>query len=184
MLHYCRADARGVCFRADFERNSAGWPRKHEKTGQSPRSEAGVALVEMAICLPFILLCIAGLVNLASILFQLQVVADAARHGARVTAHLSNFQDSCFTLELTSSLETERFLQQYALQSSHFLASMWGVPQVTRASKSWDGVAADTISVRLDSTGATCLFCLDGLLGSLSLSSGSTFVMERTCTAP
>jgi len=54
--------------------------------GSSRLGDQGVALIEMAIALPFLLLVVAGIVDLGMLYWEKQIITHATREGARAAA--------------------------------------------------------------------------------------------------
>jgi len=50
----------------------------------SNKSQKGVAAVELAVILPFLLILLAGIIEFSLMLYNMQVLTNAAREGARV----------------------------------------------------------------------------------------------------
>jgi Flp pilus assembly protein TadG len=145
--------------------------------------QRGNAIIEFLLCLPLLLLVVTGLLNLGSILWQVQLFTDAVRYGARFAATRSNFEDVCSTLTGNGQIETANYMRAQA-PGAAAASSWWTLPaSQIRRDVSWDAdVAVDFVDVTIETNGSdNCLLCINNILDYIPVNLRGTFVVEDPC---
>ena len=144
----------------------------------------GAVAIEFAITLPLLCLFLSGVINLGSMLWQLQQFSDAARHGARIAANRSNdlVAPTCLNLCAMAIARSTDYINLNSLDPSGF----WDDPSSCIVSASSSGpttFTGDYIKVRIKTPGPqNCVFCYGNLLNYISISLESLFLIEGRCT--
>jgi len=140
----------------------------------------GVALVEFALVLPFLMLIVFGLIRFGALLWQLQLAADALRHGARLAAHQSNWETNCEELEAMAETNALTYLSNAKVDRFGEWAKD---PTASFRGSTRDGVTMEFIQVSLASGDVGCIFCYGAFLRMLNINLDATFALEnlRNC---
>ena len=146
--------------------------------------EDGAALVEAAIVLPLLLLITAGLFNFASAFWQVQVLSEAIRHGARVAATHSNEGLYCSTVIAHAKNSVDEYIEEYSnANNQHTLKKWWNSSFVCFNEKQWDSVYSEkfiTVSMTTNNQD-NCIFCYANFYDKIGLSLSSSFKLEWPC---
>ena len=166
-----------------FSRNISDLTPNQSTNLQS--NQQGNALVEFALCLPFFMIVTAGLMNLGSILWQIQAVSDAARYGARTSAHSTNFDSSsmpCSVLASRAQSDTSAYMASARTNSRGWWdnasgttnAAVWGVYGDA------DHMVVPFVSVTMTSGASSdnCVMCFENIVRRMQLALSSTFAIE------
>ena len=158
---------------------------------ESDRQERGAALAELALVMVFLGILLALVINFASILSQTQVMAEAARHGARTAATRSNDGVDCSDIADQAFIAANAYRMQYssdatagtAVSGSSIKEQWWEEPDVCLSMQEWGGVQERYIHVSFSTAGPTnCFFCFLNFFAYIPVTVSSVFKMEwGTC---
>ena len=159
---------------------------------QSRNSERGIALVELALAIPVVLVFVGGLISVSMTLRDKRTLANASREAARVAASYSLKKPACYnpksapkgttdcvkynSLECVSNLTATDFLRRSGLAPE-------GIKVQTQIYQKSEGpVTMDLIQIQLEQKDpASCLFCFNNLLNLKKLKSESVFRLQGAC---
>jgi Flp pilus assembly protein TadG len=147
-------------------------------------------MVELAICLPMILILMAGMANLGSILWQIQQFSDAARHGARFAAATSN-NGVCDQGTLEGVAQTSS--NTYVTTANSDPWNWWTDAQADAAAGTtmdWPadfsnptGFSRRVIKVRFTTGGVNqknnCMICFSHILRKINVTVEAVFALEQ-----
>lgn len=151
----------------------------------SELNQEGNALVEFALCLPFFMIVTAGLMNLGSILWQIQAVSDAARYGARTSAHMTNFDSTtmpCSLLATRAQSDSSSYMSSAKTNSRGW----WDNASGTTNAAVWgstgqpDHMVVPYVSVTMTSgtNSDNCVLCFENVVRRMQLALSSSFAIE------
>lgn len=149
----------------------------------SETSVRGAVLVELAIILPLLILFLVGVVNIASILWQLQVVSEAMTSGARKAANLSNDYVACSEVENEAVRAFNAYVTANGRKMGVLLSSAWVEPNVCIQQGTYDGYVRSLVSVQVQTAAAdNCILCMGRYLSFIPAHLKRSFALEWTCT--
>lgn len=153
------------------------------------KSKSGGVLVEFVIALPLLLILMAFLVNIASFIWEIEILNDAVRYGARAGQH------SCNGIEATALAATDDYQKaRLAAPLTHY--KRWATPVSELRDESLEISYSDCVSkpedcnvpigvlsveVPLPKSSNQCFFCLDNVFMSLNPAVKANHLLEATC---
>lgn len=142
--------------------------------------ESGSAFLELAIVLIFLLPLAAGLFFFGTIFWQVQVAADAVRHGARMAAYRSNFSDTCSALSNLAESETSAYLGGEGYPRINRGVNWVQPPVIAFRADERDGLNLSFISVTLprSTENENCAVCIDRLYDFFDVEIITVFALE------
>ena len=165
-----------------------------------PSDERGVSFVELAIFLPVLLLIIAGVVDYGFALREVQVIASAAREGARIAASHSRVNKvpcsdkkspvtgvACDgTLKIANTDPVDVTAKKSAcsfIRTSGLTSTDWLVTAAVPAPVIEDATAFDvvTVSIERNPKSNACILCWESILEAFRARTESTFTLESAC---
>lgn len=120
--------------------------------------DRGAALIELLIVIPLLLILTAGMVNIGFVLWQTQLLFDAARFGAREGVFYAEANPTnCENADTIAQSAAERYIEESLGQG----ASRW---RVQASVEEWrpSGPRVRVVQVEVSVSGdRNCLFCIE-----------------------
>ena len=148
--------------------------RAFNRTSTSKGSN-GASLVEFLLVLPIFLLLVTAIFSIGRLLWQIQVLTDAAKYGARQAVSFSKEHPDagCEALREVARTASEKYRNQ---NSKWGLTKIWNVCAGFSPNFSFDGMNLRFVSVSMTTKDEdNCLFCYQGFLKRILPSTSASF---------
>ncbi len=144
------------------------------------RNQIGASLVEMALLIPILFLIMAGIFNISSFILQMQVMAEAARHGARSAAYISSQTNNCNTIMTEGKERFQAYIAEYSsTNDTPALLQKWGTANICLDTPEWDGLSEKYIVMSISTNKEdNCVFCWAGIASLLQVQFSSKFLLQ------
>jgi Flp pilus assembly protein TadG len=145
----------------------------------------GAILIETAIVIPFLLLVTVGVINIGSIIWQIQAIMEGARVGSRKAANLTNDSVSCVTIQNEAKQVYNQYVLDYGKSMGITLSSSWAPPQACFKNATYNGYTRTLIKVSVSTQPTNnCVLCMMNLLSYIPINISRSFVLEWGCSQP
>ena len=148
-------------------------------------AEKGAILVELSLVIPLLLLITVGVVNIASIIWQTQVVMEGMNTAVRKATNLSNDYLPCLTIENEAVQVFNTYRSAYGNRMGVNLTSSWSDPAVCIHTKVYDGYARTLIKISMNTMPVdNCVLCMGRMMSYMPITLTKQFALEWVCTGP
>ena len=149
---------------------------------QKLQKEHGVALVELAILLPAVMIVALNLWNFGQVTLEINNSLSSARHGARAGAMLASGLSTVNCSEIVDASEQATADALQRTPSSR--PGAWGNPTATVTNDTWDGLTSTFVRVDLEmNPNKGCVLCIDRYIARMMPKVRAVFPLHRACNA-
>lgn len=178
-----------------MESGGVGYP--FFRLGKRCSDEQGVSLLEFALGIPFIIVVVAGLIDVGFALRRSDVIANAARQGALTAAAVSGDAPvgapfTCGALATQAVANTQNYLQAAGLDLTDWVVGPIQVApnppgpvflDFVEDPGTSNEVTGKTITVSVEPSGTQrgCILCLTNYVAAIKPRAQSVFALETPC---
>ena len=149
-------------------------------------AEKGAILVELSLVIPMLLLITVGVVNIASIIWQTQVVMEGMNTAVRKATNLSNDYLPCLTIENEAVQVFNTYRSTYGNRMGVNLPLVASdAPQYAFIPRVYDGYARTLIKISMNTMPVdNCVLCMGRMMSYMPITLTKQFALEWVCTDP
>jgi hypothetical protein len=154
-------------------------------------NSSGAVLVELALVIPVLFFIVVGVINLASIIWQIQVVYEGTKFAARKSADysLAPWPLTCHDIVEQTKSNFTSYITSYGRSMGVQMDTAWSSPTACVRESIWDTYPSQhgQIRITVNNAGASpanCILCAFDLLSYINVTVNRTFGLELGCTSP